>query len=130
MPAKGDQMAGRRESVPIGAGLGDHGLGDVVVDAGNLLQPLGGGAKGGERGLEPLVELGDRGFDLFDRLEMLTDEEAMMVAQASFQRGGEFRAGAGELRMAELGQPSRVALARHDRLQDAPTAKAQDVGND
>jgi hypothetical protein len=118
-------MAGRRESVHIDAGLGDHGLGDVVVEAGNTLQPLGGVAKGGERGLQPGVELGDRGFDLFDRLQML-----MMVAQASFQRGGEFRACAGELRMAEFGQLSRVALARHDRLQDAPTALAQDVGND
>ena len=40
-----------------------------------------------------------------------------MVAQASFQRGGEFLAHAGEPGMAEFGQPPRVALARHDRLQ-------------
>ena len=54
----------------------------------------------------------------------------MMAAQASFQRGGEFLARAGEPGMAEFGQPPRVALARHDRLQDAPAAPAQDVGND
>ena len=53
-----------------------------------------------------------------------------MVAQASFQRGGEFLARAGEPGMAEFGQPPRVALARHDRLQDAPAAQAQNVGND
>ena len=49
--------------------------------------------------------------------QMLTDQEAMMVAQASFQRSGELLARAGELGMAEFGQPSRIALARHDRLQ-------------
>ena len=123
-------MVGRGEGVHVGADLGDQGLGDVVADAGNVLQPLGGVAKGGERGLQPRVEFRDRGFDLFDRLQMLADQEAMMVAQASFQRGGEFLARAGELGMAELGQPSRIALARHDRLQDAPAAPAQDIGND
>src|SRR5271166_3235767 len=91
---------------------------------------FGAAAKGSERSLQPRVERRDRGFDLFDRLQMLTDQEAMMVAQASFQRGGEFLARAGELGMAEFGQPPRVALARHDRLQDAPAAPAQDVGND
>ncbi len=123
-------MIGRGEGLHIDADLGDYGLGDVVVDAGNILQPLGVVAKGSERGLEPRVELRDRGFDLIDRLEMLTDQKAMMAAQASFQRGGEFLARAGELGMAEFGQPPRVALARHDRLQDAPAAKAQNVGND
>ena len=123
-------MIGRGKGLHIDADLGDYGLGDVVVDAGNILQPLGVVAKGSERGLEPRVELRDRGFDLIDRLEMLTDQKAMMAAQASFQRGGEFLARAGELGMAEFGQPPRVALARHDRLQDAPAAKAQNVGND
>ena len=123
-------MAGRREGAHIDADLGDHGLDDVVVDAGNSLQPFGVVAKGSKRGLQPRVELGDRGFDLFDRLKMLTDQEAMMIAQASFQRGGEFLARAGEPGMAEFGQPPRGALSRHDRLQDAPAAPAQDVGND
>jgi hypothetical protein len=120
MPAKGEQMVGRGEGVHIDADLGDHGLGDVVADAGKIVQPLGGAAKGSERSLQPRVELRDRGFDLFDRLEMLTDQEAMMVAQASFQRGGEFLAREREPGMAEFGQPPRVALARHDRLQHAP----------
>src|SRR5271165_451322 len=101
----GEQMAGRGEGLHIDADLGDHGLGDVVADAGKIVQPLGGAAKGSERSLQPRVELRDRGFDLFDRLQMLTDQEAMMVAQASFQRGGEFLARAGELGMAEFGQP-------------------------
>ena len=65
-------MIGRGEGLHIDADLGDYGLGDVVVDAGNILQPLGVVAKGSERDLEPRVELRDRGFDLFDRLEMLT----------------------------------------------------------
>ena len=67
-------MAGRGEGAHVGAGLGDHGLGAVVVDAGNILRRFGGVAKRGERGLKPGVELGDRGFDLIDRPQMLTDE--------------------------------------------------------
>ena len=63
--------------------------------------------------------------------QMLTDQEAMMVAQASVERCGNSAAGAGELlRVAEFGQPSRIALAGHDRLQDASAPEAQDVGND
>src|SRR5208283_4690679 len=126
----GKQMVGRGEGAHIDADLGDHGLHDVVADAGNFLQALGVVAKGSEGSLQPRVELRDRGFDLLDRLQMLTDQEAMMVAQASFQRDGELLARAGELGMAELSQPPRVALPRHDRLQDAAAAPAQDVGND
>src|SRR5208283_1036718 len=105
----GKQMVGRGEGAHIDADLGDHGLHDVVADAGNFLQAPGVVAKGSEGSLQPRVELRDRGFDLLDRLQMLTDQEAMMVA---------------------LSQPPRVALPRHDRLQDAAAAPAQDVGND
>ena len=57
--------------------------------------------------------------------QMLTDQEAMMVAQASVERCGNSAAGAGELlRMAEFGQPSRIALGGHDRLQDASAPEA------
>src|SRR5271165_5021764 len=53
----GGQMAGRGEGLHIDADLGDHGLGDVVADAGKIVQPLGGAAKGSERSLQPRVEL-------------------------------------------------------------------------
>ena len=39
-------MVGRGEGLHIDADLGDHGLGDVVADAGKIVQPLGGAAKG------------------------------------------------------------------------------------
>ena len=96
----------------------------------NVLQPLGGVQKGGERGLEPCVELSDGPFELLDRLQVLPDQEAMMIARTSVQRGGEILAGAGEPRMAEFGQSSQIALPCDDCLQDAPAAEAQDVGND
>jgi hypothetical protein len=59
---------------------------------------------------EARVELSDRGFDLFDRLQVLADQEAMMVARTPLQGGGEVLARAGEPGMAEFGQPSRIAL--------------------
>ena len=83
-PAKGDQMVVRGESVHVDADLGEHGLGDVVGEAGNILQPLGGVEKRGERGLDPRVELGDRGFDLFDRSD--ADRSGSDDGRASVRR--------------------------------------------
>src|SRR5208283_2516105 len=65
----GKQMVGRGEGAHIDADLGDHGLHDVVADAGNFLQAPGVVAKGSEGSLQPRVELRDRGFDLLDRLQ-------------------------------------------------------------
>ena len=109
-------MLGGGKGAHVGADFGDQRLRDVVADAGNVLQSLDGVAKGRQRGLQPRVEFAHRGFDLLDRLEMLADQEAMMIAQASLQRRGEVLARAGEPGVAEFGQTSRIALARHDRL--------------
>src|SRR5208283_3219536 len=86
--------------------------------------------KGGEGGLEPCVEFRDGPLELLDRLQVLADQEPMMIARTSVQRGGEFLARASKPRMAVFGQPSRIALSRNKRLHDAPAADAQDVGND
>ena len=49
------------------------------------LQSLDGVAKGRERGLDPRVESRDRRFQLLDGLQVLTEQEAMMLADAAVQ---------------------------------------------
>ncbi len=119
-----------RKGAHVVADLGDQRLSDVVADAGDVFQSLDGLPKRSKRGLQVRVEFRNRGFDLFDRLQMLADQEAMMVARTPLQGGDEVLARAGELGMTERRQPPRIALARHDRLQDAPAAEAQDIRND
>jgi hypothetical protein len=58
---------------------------------------------------------------------VLPNQKAMMVAQTPLQSGGEVPARASELGMAEFRQTQQIVFARHDRLQDAPTAPAQDI---
>src|SRR5208282_2195886 len=119
MPAKGQQMVGRGEGVHIDADLGEHGLGDVVADAGKIVQPLGGAAKGRQRKTPARVELRDRGFDLIrsssdaDRSGSDDGRASVLPTRRRVPRACR-RAGDGRVRPAAV----RVALARHDRLQD------------
>jgi len=88
-------MVGGGEGGHVGADLGEHGLSGVVAEAGNILQPLGGVQKGGERSLEPRVEFPDGPLELLDRLQVLADQEPVMIARTSVERGGEFLPRAG-----------------------------------
>ena len=110
-------MIAGREGAHIGSHLGNQCLGDVVTDARNSFQSLDDIAKRRECDLQPGVEFGNGGFDLLDRLQVLSDEKAMMVAQASVQRGDEFLMRTGKPRMTQSGQYSWISFAPHDRFQ-------------
>lgn len=90
-------MVRARELAHVDADLGGHDLGRRLAEAGDLLQPLDGVTKRAERGLDPRIEFAPRGFDLLDRLEMLADQEAMVIADAA----GECR----DQRLARGGKP-------------------------
>jgi hypothetical protein len=75
-----------RELAHVDSNFGDHDLRRCPADAGHVLQALDGVAKGRQRGLDPCVKFSNGGFDLFDRLQVLADQETVVIADATVER--------------------------------------------
>ena len=63
-------MAGRREAAYVGADLGEENAGRQFSDSGNAGQERDQVAKGGEVGLDLLVDFGDGPVERIDVLKM------------------------------------------------------------
>ena len=67
---------------------------------------------------------------LLDRLQVLADEKAMMVARPALQRGDKLLMGAGQPGMTQPSQYTWITFARHDRSQNPPTPEAENIRDD
>ena len=89
-------MVRGRELAHVDADLGDHDLSRRLAEAGDRLQPLDGIAKRAERAFDPRIELAPCGFDLLDRLQVLADQKAMVIADVAGQSRNQGLAGGGK----------------------------------
>ena len=121
-------MAGRREDRHVDADLGDDRLRRSLPDVGDRVEAV---TRLGERAHHPAhfrVESGDGQLKVLQVVEGETDEQGVVLREASpegFPQLGDLLL---EPAHGKLGKRLRVALARTERPQHRPSRDAQDVG--
>src|SRR6185312_8308121 len=121
------QVPGGSEAAHIDAGLGGDCLGTERTYSRDGADEVDGDAKGGEVGLDLLVDGGEGAIEAVDLPEMELQQKAMMVRHPSTQCFLQTGARALHVRMRQRGEPNRIALAGDHRVEDRAAALAEHV---
>src|SRR3954451_23356881 len=132
------QVSGGREPGHLDADLGEDALGGPIADSGNGVQPVTGlgerdaglAGRGGEQGVDALVQFGDRALQMLDVLQRQPDQQRVVLAEPAAQRLTQRRGLGAKLPAGQLDQHLGVAFAGDQGGEHGPAGDAEDVGGD